>query len=45
MPSLRDSSLYCALMRSEWIPLSASALVIGVMALVFGNLLNPAQSG
>lgn len=32
-------------MRSEWIPLSASALVIGVMALVFGQLLNPGQSG
>ena len=45
VPSLRDSSLYCALMRSEWIPLSASALVIGVMALVFGSLLNPGQSG
>lgn len=28
-------------MRSDWIPLSASALVIGVMALVFGSLLNP----
>jgi hypothetical protein len=32
-------------MRSEWVPLSASALVIGVMALVFGQLLNPGQSG
>jgi hypothetical protein len=32
-------------MRSEWIPLSASALVIGVMALVFGQILNPGQSG
>jgi hypothetical protein len=32
-------------MRSEWIPLSASALVIGVMALVFGQLLNPGSSG
>jgi hypothetical protein len=29
-------------MRTDWIPLSASALVIGVMALVFGSLLNPA---
>lgn len=28
-------------MRADWIPLSASALVIGVMALVFGALLNP----
>lgn len=28
-------------MRPDWIPLSASALVIGVMALVFGSLLNP----
>src|SRR5690349_6907342 len=32
-------------MRSEWVPLSASALVIGVMALVFGQILNPGQSG
>jgi hypothetical protein len=31
-------------MRSDWIPLSASALVIGVMALVFGSLLNPADA-
>ena len=31
-------------MRSDWIPLSASALVIGVMALVFGSLLNPQPS-
>ena len=31
-------------MRSDWIPLSASALVIGVMALVFGVLLNPADA-
>lgn len=30
--------------RAEWIPLSASALVIGVMALVFGQMLDPAQS-
>ena len=30
-------------MRSDWMPLSASALVIGVMALVFGSLLNPAD--
>lgn len=28
-------------MRSDWVPLSASALVIGAMALVFGSLLNP----
>jgi hypothetical protein len=28
-------------MRTEWIPLSASALVTGVMALVLGTLLNP----
>ncbi|HET6625812.1 MAG TPA: hypothetical protein VFG63_05445 [Nocardioidaceae bacterium] len=28
-------------MRTEWIPLSASALVTGVMALVLGALLNP----
>ena len=28
-------------MRSDWIPLSASSLVVGVMALVFGSLLIP----
>ena len=33
--------LYGSAMRWDWIPLSASALVIGVMALVFGALLNP----
>jgi hypothetical protein len=32
-------------MRSDWVPLSASALVIGAMALVFGSLLNPAEGG
>jgi hypothetical protein len=32
-------------MRTDWIPLSASALVIGAMSLVFGSLLNPAESG
>ena len=32
-------------MRSDWVPLSASALVIGAMALVFGLLLNPAEAG
>lgn len=32
-------------MRSDWVPLSASALVIGAMALVFGSVLNPAESG
>jgi hypothetical protein len=31
-------------MRSNWVPLSASALVIGVMSLVFATLLNPGQS-
>jgi MFS family permease len=31
--------------RSDWVPLSASALVIGAMSLVFGSLLNPSQSG
>src|SRR5688500_3530331 len=31
-------------MRSDWIPLSASALVIGVMALVFGSVLNPSDA-
>lgn len=28
-------------MRSDWIPMSASALVVGAMAMVFGALLNP----
>ena len=32
-------------MRDEWVPVSASALVIGVMSLVFGSLLNPADAG
>jgi hypothetical protein len=32
-------------MRTDWVPLSASALVIGVMALVFGSLLNPTEAG
>jgi hypothetical protein len=32
-------------MRNDWVPLSASALVIGAMALVFGALLNPTQAG
>lgn len=32
-------------MKSDWVPLSASALVIGAMALVFGALLNPADAG
>jgi hypothetical protein len=28
-------------MQTDWVPLSASALVVGVMALVFGTLLSP----
>ncbi len=32
-------------MRSDWIPLSASALVVGAMAMVFGALLNPQTGG
>lgn len=32
-------------MRWDWIPLSASALVIGAMALAFGTLLNPLDPG
>jgi hypothetical protein len=32
-------------MRSDWVPLSASALVVGVMSLVFATVLNPGQSG
>lgn len=31
-------------MRSEWIPISAAALVTGVMALVLGQMLNPGGS-
>lgn len=31
-------------MRSEWVPLSAAALVTGVMALVLGQMLNPSGS-
>ena len=31
-------------MRFDWIPWSASALVVGVMSLVFGSLLNPAEA-
>ena len=36
---------YCSPMRTDWVPLSASALVIGAMSLVFGSLLNPAEAG
>ncbi len=36
---------YGAHMRWDWIPLSASALVIGVMALAFGTVLNPLEPG
>jgi hypothetical protein len=32
-------------MRTDWIPLSASALVIGAMSLLFGSVLNPADVG
>jgi hypothetical protein len=32
-------------MRTDWVPLSASALVIGAMSLVFGAMLNPADAG
>jgi hypothetical protein len=32
-------------MRADWVPLSASALVIGAMALVLGTLLNPSEAG
>lgn len=32
-------------MRTQWIPVSASSLVVGVMALVFGTLLNPTSGG
>lgn len=31
-------------MRSEWVPISAAALITGVMALVLGQMLNPAGS-
>jgi hypothetical protein len=32
-------------MRNDWVPISASALVIGAMSLVFGSVLNPAEPG
>jgi hypothetical protein len=32
-------------MRSDWVPLSASALVVGAMSLVCGSLVNPAGAG
>lgn len=32
-------------MRTDWVPLSASALVIGAMSLVLGALLNPTAAG
>ena len=32
-------------MRSEWVPLSASSLVTGVMTLVLGSVLGPSSSG
>lgn len=32
-------------MRNDWVPLSAGALVVGVMSLVIGPLLNPADPG
>jgi hypothetical protein len=32
-------------MRTDWVPMSASALVIGAMSLVFGSVLNPADPG
>jgi hypothetical protein len=31
--------------RNDWVPISASALVIGAMSLVFGSVLNPADPG
>ena len=41
----RAPPTYASRMRTDWVPLSASALVIGAMALVFGSLLNPAEAG
>jgi hypothetical protein len=32
-------------MRTDWVPFSASALVVGMLALAFGALLNPLDSG
>jgi hypothetical protein len=32
-------------MRTDWVPLSASALVIGAMSLVLGSAMNPAEAG
>jgi hypothetical protein len=39
------TAAYGSSMRWDWIPLSASALVIGAMALAFGTMLNPLESG
>lgn len=32
-------------MRSDWVPVSASALVVGALSLVFGAMLNPSDGG
>jgi hypothetical protein len=32
-------------MRTDWVPLSASSLVIGAMSLLFGSVMNPARAG
>lgn len=36
---------YGSPMRTDWVPISASALVVGMMALTFGALLNPSMGG
>jgi hypothetical protein len=32
-------------MRTDWVPLSASALIVGAMSLMFGSVLNPSHAG
>jgi hypothetical protein len=41
----RWSWTYPRHMHEDWVPMSAGALVIGAMSLVFGSVLNPAEPG
>jgi hypothetical protein len=41
----RRRTVYRSHMRGDWVPFSASALVVGAMSLVFGALLNPSSNG
>ena len=36
---------YIARMRTDWVPFSAAALVVGAMSLVLGAVLNPVPDG